>query len=892
MAGQEKHGSRVLAVGHDNSCRLSRLKTAMKPEDARPGAPGDRSRAGSVPISALTPEQATEALGSRREGLDRDEVLDRLSVYGPNTLREPQKKSVAILFLRQFTDLLIIILIIAAIISGILGEWIDASAILFIVLLNGVIGFIQEYRAERALEADESMLTGESVPVHKDSLPVPGESTPLTEQVNMVFQGTVVTRGRGHAVIASTGMETELGKIAESVVDQPEPRTPLQEKLGTLGRQLSTAAIGLVLLIFLLGILHGFPPMDIFLISVSLAVAAIPEGLPAIVTITLAIGVQRMAVRHAVIRRLPAVETLGAATVICTDKTGTLTKNEMTVRRLFVDGSCMNVTGEGYSVKGRLIGDDGLKPPPGSVALHELFIIGILCNTSRLTIDPVTGSGEIAGDPTEAALLVLAEKGGLDHGEVRKEYRCVEEIPFDPVRKMMTVICLKNGHQKAFVKGAPEIILARCTRVLRAGAEVSLSAREREIILGMIHQLGREAFRVLGFAYRDWDGRPGENAEEDLVFVGLTGMMDPPRLEAKSAIEACHGAGIRVIMVTGDNPETAGAIARELGLSGSMETIVTGAEMDAWAGDACLRSVREATIFARVSPQHKLRIVNALQACGDVVAMTGDGVNDAPALVKADIGVAMGLTGTMVTKEVSDMVVTDDNFASIERAVEEGRVIYDNIQKSVKYLISCNSGELVTITIAVIGGLMSPLSPLQILWMNVMTDSPPALALAMEPRDPNTMKRPPRRPGERILTKHSMMMLFITGCIMALGTLGVFAIYLASGAEYAVKANTMAFSVIVISQMFLAIAFSGSREMSLAEPGVFRNPWLWLAVIFGITLQVLITWWAPLRVLFGTVPLTPADWFLAFVVSLAPGLVVGGAKILRGRRIAPGAAGL
>jgi Ca2+-transporting ATPase len=914
----------------------------MNPDIPRTSAKGESSRARSVPFQTITPGQAISALGSRREGLDPDEAAMRLQEYGPNTLREKRKKSAVLLLLRQFTDLLIVILVIAAIISGLLGEWVDAYAILFIVLLNGVIGFIQEYRAERALEtlkqmtapqarvmragkempvdaaglvpgdiiliaegdrvpadarlvevvaleADEAMLTGESVPVHKDAGPVLQEGQPLSEQVNMVFQGTVVTRGRGLGVITRTGMETELGKIATSVVDQPEARTPLQEKLGVLGTQLSIAAIGLVFLIFVLGVLHGFEPFEIFLISVSLAVAAIPEGLPAVVTITLAIGVQRMATRHAVIRRLPAVETLGAATVICTDKTGTLTKNEMTVRRLFVDRSFMGVTGEGYSVKGELILDDGSEPAADSVALRELLAIGVLCNTSRLTIDSATGTGEIAGDPTEAALLVLAEKAGLDHQQVRKESRCEEEIPFDPVRKMMTVICLRDGRRRAFVKGAPEIVLARCDRILRGGNEVPLAPDDRENVLRVINHLGGEALRVLGFAYRNWDGMEGDNPEEDLVFVGLTGMMDPPRPEARSAIQACHEAGIRIVMITGDNPETARAIARELGLSVSREVhVVTGAEMDTWSDAKCMRSVREDTVFARVNPEHKLRIVNALQACGEVVAMTGDGVNDAPAIVKADIGIAMGLTGTMVTKEVSDMVVTDDNFASIERAVEEGRVIYENILKTVRYLISCNSGELAAITVAMLAGLASPLSPLQILWMNIVTDSPPALALAMDPRDPDIMKRLPHRPGEQILTWRSSTELLGTGLVMALGTIGVFAGYLAAGPEYAVKAGTMAFSVIIISQMFLALAFSGSREKSLTETGVFRNPWLWFSVGFGIASQLVITEWGPFRAVFGTVSLGPADWLIIILVSLAASVVPGGAKLVRRHRSAQG----
>ena len=903
--------------------------------------PGEVERAAPIPAApiayhSLTPEQALEALGSRRDGLDPDEVLERLRAYGPNILREKKKRSPVLLFLRQFTDLLIVILVIAAAISGLLGERVEMVAILLIVVLNGVIGFVQEYRAERALEtlrqmsapqarvmrageevlvdaaglvpgeivivaegdrvpadarlvevvaleADEAVLTGESAPVRKDPVPVLGAGQPLGEWSNMVFQGTVVTRGRGLAVATATGMQTELGKIATSVLDQPEQKTPLQKRLAVLGRQLSLVAIGLVALIFAIGLLQGMAPFDIFLISVSLAVAAIPEGLPAVVTITLAIGVQRMAARHAVIRRLPAVETLGGATVIGTDKTGTLTRNEMTVRRISVGGSVTRVTGEGYSVKGELIPEERSDQADGADTLRELLVIGVLCNTSSLAIDPGTGTGEILGDPTEAALLVLAKKAGVDHRQVRAAFPCVEEIPFDPVRKMMTVICRRDGRLRAHVKGAPEVVLARCDRVLHAGSEEPLSPRDRDDILRATRDLGSEALRVLGFAYRDLAQPESDDPEEHLVFVGLTGMMDPPRPEARDAVRTCHEAGIRVVMITGDNPETARAIARELGLSDTSSElhVVTGAEMDTWSDEVCLRRVRSDTVFARVNPEHKLRIVNALQACGEVVAMTGDGVNDAPAIAKADIGIAMGITGTMVTKEVSDMVVTDDNFDSIVQAVEEGRVIYANILKAVQYLLSCNLGELAAITLAMLAGLGSPLMPLQILWMNIVTDSPPALALAVDPRDPDAMQRPPHRPGEPILTWRSSAELLAAGLVLAFATAGIFAWYLAAGSEDAVKAGTMAFAVIVFSQKFLAIAFSGSRERSLLKTGLFRNRWLWLSVGFGIVAQVLITMWDPLREVFGTVPLALADWFIVLVVSLAAGAVPVGMKAAR-----------
>jgi len=887
---------------------------------------------------ALTAGEVIAALGSGDGGLDAGEAEQRLRIYGPNMLREAKKRSVILLFFQQFTSLLILILIIAAVISGLFGEWADAVAILIIVLLNGVIGFIQEYRAEKALEslkkmtasqsqvirggmtltletsglvpgdmvliaegdkvpadarlveavaleANEATLTGESVPDPKDAGRVLDPATPLSERVNMVYQGTVITHGRGRAVVTATGVKTELGRIAELVVDKPEPETPLQEQLRVLAKQLSTAALGLVALIFVMGILRGYEPVELFLITVSLAVAAIPEGLPTVVTITLAIGVQRMAAHHAVIRKLPAVEVLGAATVICTDKTGTLTKNEMTVRSLFVNGSFFTVTGEGYAANGAVLKDGKeVTDAADKKALDTLITTGVLCNTSRLTRDPATGAVEIAGDPTETALLVLAEKGGPGLRDVREKFPCGTELPFDSVRKMMTVICTVDGHERAFVKGAPEVLLLRCNRILRDGTERTLTEKDREEAADAIRRMGSGALRVLAFAYRDIVTGEREGVESQLVFAGLAGMMDPPREEAKRAIAACHDAGIRVIMITGDNPETARAVAGELGIfaHGEEPVVVTGTEMDTWSEEDFRSSVRTVRVFARVNPEHKLRIVQALQENGGVVAMTGDGVNDAPAIIRADIGIAMGLTGTEVTKDVSDMVIMDDNFASIERAVEEGRVIYENILKSARFLITCNLGELAAITLALLAGLASPLAPIQILWMNIVTDSPPALALAMDPMDPDTMKRPPRRPKQQILTWETSKELIITGLVIALVTLGVFAGYLAGGPDLAAKAGTMAFSVIVISQLFTALAYSGSKERSLIESGLFRNPWLWVAVGFGLATQFLITEWGPVMGVFGTVPLGLADWGLVLLAALAPVVVVEGVKV--GRR--------
>ncbi len=896
-----------------------------------------------VKFHALSACEALKKLGSSERGLSEEEARARLARFGANALREKKRESALTMFLSQFTDLLIIILVIAAVISGFLGEWLDAYAILAIVALNGVIGFAQEYKAEKALEAikkmaapkarvvragverrieardlvpgdvlvieegdrvpadcrlleavslevDEAALTGESMPSKKNALLVAGEKQPVNEQVNMLFLGTVVTRGRALAVVTATGMNSELGKIAEAVAGEPEQQTPLQKKLSVLGKQLSAAALVIVVFVFLVGVARGFQALEMFLVAVSLAVAAIPEGLPAVVTIALAVGVQRMVRKNAIIRKLPAVETLGAATVICTDKTGTLTKNELTVRKLFADGVFFSVTGEGYALRGDFIDEKGKKISPlKNKELFELLRVGVLCNNSNLALDASGAKASVVGDPTEACLLVLAEKAGLNYKKLREEHAFVAEIPFDSTRKMMTVTRVESvGKRKAFVKGACETILAKSTRILKNGVEEKLSETEKKKILEANSQMASRALRVLAFAYRFVEKNEfpeSEAIEKNLVFVGLAGMMDPPRPEAKTAVAACRDAGVRVVMITGDNPDTARAVARELGLlQQDGARIVTGAELNDFS-DAQLREiVEDVVVYARVSPEHKLRIVNALKTRGEIVAMTGDGVNDAPAVKKADIGVAMGITGTDVTKEASDMVITDDNFASIERAVEEGRVIYDNILKSVRYLVSCNIGELAAIFLAVMAGLRSPLAPIQILWMNIVTDSPPALALAMDPRDPDVMKRPPRNPKEKILSRESSFEMLLVGLLVAFGTLGVFAWYLNSSASEALKAGTMTFSVIILFQKFLALAVSGSKNKLVLQTGLFRNKWLWLAIAFGVGSQVLITEWAPAQAVFQTVSLSAFDWLVVLAVSSTGFLLPEVAKLFKKKK--------
>ena len=885
----------------------------------------------------LSIERALEVLRSGPEGLSDAEAETRLVEYGPNRLEEKRRVSPLLLLARQFTDLLILVLAAATVISAVLGEWIDAAAILAIIILNGVIGFFQEYRAERSLEAlkqltsprarvirggaereidardlvpgdilvlsegdripadarlwetvalaaDEAALTGESVPAHKDARAVSLPDADLPERVNMVYLGTVITRGRGKAMVTATGMRTELGQIARTVAEGRVEATPLQRKMAVLGRQLSIAAIVVVALIFFTGAARGLPLLAMFLIAVSLAVAAIPEGLPAVVTITLSLGVQRMARRHAVIRRLSAVETLGAATVICTDKTGTLTRNEMTVRRLYAGGRFLRVTGEGYTVRGGFTGPSGDTVDPRELPpFRAVLETGVLCNNSSLAIDPAAGTGTITGDPTEASLLVLAAKAGIDHRLLRDAHPFVEEIPFDPARKLMTVVRSTGGIQRAYVKGAPEVLVPRCTRILTEDRIRPLEAADADAILAATHRMASASLRVLGFAFRDLPGGGGaEGTEQDLVFLGLAGMMDPPRAEAKGAVQACREAGIRVVMVTGDNPATAGAVARELGISGGDGPVtLTGAELDRCSDDQLRERVDRVEVYARVSPGHKLRIVDALRARGGVVAMTGDGVNDAPAITRADIGIAMGITGTDVTKEASDMVITDDNFASIREAVEEGRVIYGNILRAVKYLLACNAGELVTIFLAILAGLASPLTSIQILWMNLVTDSPPALALATNPGDPDVMRRPPQDPLARIVSGRRAVEMILVGLLMAGVTLAAFGWYHADPAG-APLAGTVAFSVIILFQKFYALSVSGPDNAPVGVRDLFRNRWLWAAILFGIGSQFLITTWPPARVVFDTVPLGPVDWGVVFLCSslafLVPELVKRGMR--------------
>jgi Ca2+-transporting ATPase len=894
---------------------------------------------------ALDARAVTEHWGTEPErGLSDDLAAERLTEFGPNRLEEVGRIPPWRQFLDQFTDFIVLVLIGAAFVSGFLQEWLDAAAILVIVVLNAVLGFIQQYRAERALEAlkkmaaplarvirhgetkdipaeevvpgdiigleigdlvpadarlledhllkvDEASLTGESVPVRKMASMVLDESAPLADRRNMVYSSTVVTYGKGKAVVTATGMRTELGRIAHLVQTMGQERTPLQERLEKVGRWLVYGCLLICVVVFLLGAWRGVPLVEVFLTAVSLAVAAIPEGLPAVVTIALALGVRRMVQRNALIRKLPSVETLGSATVICTDKTGTLTQSEMTVRKIGLLDRIIDVTGDGYVPEGGFL-VDGQPISPEDRELELALKIGVLCSNARLKRGGSDDSAwSIIGDPTEGALLVTAGKGGLWLVDLEKDYSFLAELPFDSNRKRMSMVWQgPNGTITAAVKGAPDVILGLCTHV-QSGEDVRpITDEEKKYLLGLNEQFASKGMRLLAMAYRRLPGGLGEpsveEVEHDLIFTGLMAMRDPPRPEAKEAIATAKGAGIEVVMITGDHKNTAVAIAEELDLSREGDMALTGSELDQVNDEWLAEIVDKTRVYARVSPEHKLRIVRAWEKRGHIVAMTGDGVNDAPALKEADIGIAMGITGTDVSKESSDMILTDDNFASIVAAVEEGRAIFDNIRRFIHFLLSCNVGELLAMFLASLLGMPLPLLPIQILWINLATDSLPALALGVEPTEPGIMERPPRPPTEGVITSSMARMIGFQGLIIGLLTLGAFALeyYVVGGTVE--RARVMAFSTTIFAQNIHAFNVR-SNKYSIFELGPFSNRWLVAAFGTVILSELAIIYLPIFQPIFKTLPLTLADWSIVVGLGLMPLVimeVVKWANKLLGRR--------
>jgi len=869
------------------------------------------------------------SLDSKREGLSHGEAQRRLAQFGPNELAEKKKISPWVIFFEQFKNFLIIILLVAVALSAIIGEVADAIVIFAIVLFAAGLSFIQEYRAERAMEAlkrmaapsasvlrdrmeieisatelvpgdiillrtgdkipadarlidavnlktDEASLTGESIPLEKTGKAVMGEAS-IGDRKNMVFTGTAAVYGRGLAVVTATGMATEFGKIATMLQEVEKERTPLQVNLDQLGKWIAIGALALCFILAgtaLLRILtapglHDVQKaiVDMLIWGVSLAVAAVPEALPAVVTISLALGVQRMVQRHALIRKLPAVETLGSTTYICSDKTGTLTEDKMTIRRIYVDGKLIDVTGVGYEPKGEFhVGGKALKPED-DVALQKLLHIGSLCNDT--TLSSVNGVWLIKGDPTEGALVVTAAKAGLWQEELQIQFPRISEIPFSSETKRMTTTHQTSQGKIAYSKGAPEVILSSCNRIFRNGEEKALTVEDRKTVIAVAHEMAEDALRVLGLAYKwlDDTANPTDDLEKDMVFVGLAGMIDPPREEVKEAVKTCDQAGIKSVMITGDHKLTAVAIARELGIL-KEGVALTGAEIDNLSDEQFDDLVEKIEVYARVSPAHKLRVVEALTKRGHVVAMTGDGVNDAPALKKADIGIAMGITGTDVTKEAADMVLTDDNFASIVAAVEEGRGIFNNIKKYLIYLLSCNLGEILLMAIVILFGPLFglpagtiPLIAIQLLYVNLATDGLPAIALSVDPPDIDIMRQKPRPRKQTIFTMPVMRYLAGAGIWTALVTLAVFLWAVDSGKDI-LEAQGVCFLTLILIEFFNAFNCR-SLEYSLFKIGPFGNRWLIWAILVTIAMTIPIFYVPFLEETFRVHTLTSIDWIVA-----------------------------
>lgn len=875
-------------------------------------------------------EEVCKALdASRHRGLSEEDAAKRLRHYGMNELKEPERKSLGAKLAAQLCDSLIFVLFAAAGISVLLGEFSDAAVILAVVILNAAVGVIQEGRAEKALEAlkkmtrleavvirdgvekkldaetlvpgdlvildagrqvpadlrliecaelktEEAALTGESTPVKKSSSFQAAGSLPAGERKNTVFMTSYVTAGRGKGIVIATGMQTEIGRIAAMIHEAPEEETPLQKRLGELGRLLSLTAVVLCALLFVMAVIQKRDIMEMLITAISLAVAAVPEGLPAVVTIVLALSVTRMAGLGTIVRRLPSVETLGAVSVVCSDKTGTLTKNEMTVTAYYLDGKIK---------KAPFSQNDETEP-----GMNDLLEAFCLCNDAS----------EKTGEPTELALYHFVKHCGMDPEAVRKKFPRQGELPFDSGRKRMTTFHREGKQIVSYTKGAPDVILKRCSHILLKGKEISLDASTRRQVERVIEELSDQALRVLAAARTQ--GKKNTD-EQQMTFLGLAGMMDPPREEAKEAVEAFRRASVRTIMITGDHAGTACAVAEQLGimekdrleageelcLPRQTKSCLTGEELDQMTEEELWREIRQVSVFARVSPAHKVRIVRALKHIGQITAMTGDGVNDAPSLKTADIGIAMGKTGTDVARQAADMVLTDDNFATIERAIEEGRGIYENIRKSVIFLLSSNFGEMITMFAAVAAGIPSPLKPCHILWINLITDSLPALALGVDKNDgAQMMKHPPRKPGESLFARGGWFFTGFYGCLIAAITLGAFfylpwklaaetgrvltpafLIQTFKDPQLFCRAQTYAFTVLGLSELFHAIGMR-NLEKPIFRMGLFSNPMMCGAFLFGLILQAAVTELPFLTQVFHTSRLSFMEWAALLLCSAAP----------------------
>lgn len=838
-----------------------------------------------------------------KNGLSSTEALRRLEKYGKNKLETKKKKTLFKQFLSQLKDVMIYILIIAAIISAFLGEISDALIILLVIIINAVIGVIQESKAEKALDAlkelstpkalvkrdgslkeilsedivpgdiviidagryipgdlrlidtanlkiEESAFTGESVPSEKDASFLPDKEIPIGDQNNMAFMSTLATYGRGVGVVVGTGMNTEIGKIAKMIEQEENDETPLQKKLSELGKILGFLAVGICILIFIISFFQGRDLLEMFLTSISLAVAAIPEGLPAIVAIVLALGVQRMVKKNAIIRKLPAVETLGSVSIICSDKTGTLTQNKMTVTTVY--------TNDSYIKESEFNLNDN-----ESKLLVDCMV---LCNDATYSEKSQTG------DPTEIALLESPFKLNILKEKLEKEFKRIDEIPFDSDRKLMTTVNLVDDKKaRVFTKGALDSILSICNKISINGKLLDFSKEYKAKVLENSNIMSDKALRVLAFAYKDIskENIVLDSLEKDLVFIGMVGMIDPPRLEVKDSIKLCKSAGITPVMITGDYKNTAFAIANELGIAEDISQAITGHEIDKFKEEEFNEKIINYRVFARVSPEHKVKIVKAFKSHGNIVSMTGDGVNDAPSLKAADIGVAMGITGTDVSKGASDMILTDDNFSTIVSAVEEGRKIYLNIKKSIVFLLSCNLGEILTLFTAILLNWNSPLQPIHILWVNLITDSFPALSLGVDKTKEDVMNNPPRNPKESIFVKSDKVQLIINGVLIGGITLFAFKLGERLYADSLIHAQTMAFVVLSVSQLFLSLSLR-SNTKSAFSLGLFSNKYLVYSILLGIFLQVIIISISFIANIFKVTPLLLYDWIVVILVSLIP----------------------
>ena len=848
---------------------------------------------------------------SEDKGLSPMQVAKNREKYGMNELVTVKKRGLANMIFDQFKDFTVIILMIASVLSIFLHEWIDGVVILCIVALNAALGAYQENKASNALEAlkkmaspkakvyrdgilteietpelvpgdvvkldtgdyvpadlrlieavnlkvDESALTGESVSSEKNHTAVLDVQASIGDRINSAYSGTIVTYGYGKGLVVNTGMETEIGKIAQMLNESDDELTPLQKKLAEFGKMLGIACLSVSALIIALGLLRKQDMLEIFLTAVSLAVAAIPEGLPAVVTTVLALGMQRMVKRHAIMKRLSAVETLGSTTVICSDKTGTLTQNKMTVQSIYMDALAFEVTGTGYAFAGEVVG-----APPHS---EWLYRAASLCNDADIEDE------KCIGDPTEGALVVLAQKGGIDYKTLRKSHPRVDEFPFDSDRKLMSTVHIIDEARVMLTKGATDELLARCETIYTGGETKPLTEDIKKAILDQNNQYASNALRVIGYAMKNVsDSEKAVDSEHGMTFIGMSGMIDPPREEAIKAIETCKKAGIRVIMITGDHITTATAIAKRMGLIEEASSAIEGAEINALDEAGLIEMLKHKSVFARVSPEHKVRLVKALKANREVVAMTGDGVNDAPALKAADIGVAMGIAGTDVSKEAADMILTDDNFASIVSAVEEGRIIYSNIRKFVGFLLSCNIGEILIILIAMVANWGVPLVPIQLLWVNLITDSLPAFSLGVEKGDQSIMLRKPRGIDEPIIDKKMAFSIGFQSIGLAVAVLTAFRVGLmiSTDVDRMMLARTFAFSTLIFGELFRAYS-ARSEDQYLWQFNVLSNKFLNMSVVIAVTLLMLVVYVPALQVIFKTVPLSANHLILVVALGLLP----------------------